>query len=127
MRQSVAFVEGKPLTFSPTFRGKVVPDWLCSRAEINPSAKLIYAYLLEYEQLYGVSDPTIAEIAIELSFSDRGVRRALKELEDHFLVHAEDRRSQSKSSVYTFLVHRWNKDSLELLSSEGGSSRKTAK
>jgi hypothetical protein len=89
------------------FHGAFIPNWLLCRKEVNASAKLVYARLCQFGGEDGEVYPSIEKIVDETGVSERGVRYALKELQDLNLIAVDLRRTQGSSSQYFFLVHEW--------------------
>jgi hypothetical protein len=86
--------------------GSTVPNWLASRKEISPGAKLCYALLLTYAVDQGQASPERQRLAAELGVSARQVDRYIGELASEKLIEVV-RRGLTKSNVYLFLNHPW--------------------
>ena len=96
-----------------------VPDWLMSRKELSPGAKLCYARLARW---YGASEdsPHAASVSLttlgeELAVTERQVTRYTTELLAVKLIESR-RRGLGRSNVYVFPDHEWRDDTAPNLS-----------
>src|SRR5579862_2006479 len=87
-----------------------LPNFILKDKQLSAHAKLSYALLLSYAWQEGSCFPGQERMAGDLGVSDRYLRQALKELEDHDYISVE-RRGLNKTNVYTILDigKRWEK------------------
>lgn len=95
-------------TFNPygLFVGSFVPQWLESRTEISPGAKLTYARMCRHAGERGDCKPNQNLLAAEIGLKKRQTQAYIQELEAKGLVRTE-RRGQGRSNRYHFLIHEW--------------------
>lgn len=92
------------------YQGGWVPNWLLRREEVSPSAKLLYARLMQYAGEDGSCFPKVETLAVEIAVSERQVARLLDELEkDYQLIERDSGRlaKGAKVNEYFFLEHEW--------------------
>jgi DNA-binding Lrp family transcriptional regulator len=98
-------------TYNPykLFVGSFIPNWLMSRSEISPGAKLCFARLAQYAGEDGKCYPAQTTLAKELGVSESQAKRYVKELVKHRLINSI-RHGLNKSNSYQFLHHEWMED-----------------
>jgi hypothetical protein len=88
------------------FVGSFLPNWLMTRQELMPSAKIVYARLCQYAGKNGKAFPSQFTLGRELGITDRQTRRCLKQLEDFKLIKTV-RSGKRMNNHYLFLDHPW--------------------
>lgn len=89
------------------FVGSFIPNWLLTRREISPGAKLTYGRLAQHaDKKTGVAWPRRDTLAQELGISARQIDRYLNSLRGTGLITIR-RTGFKKSNRYHFLYHRW--------------------
>lgn len=85
-----------------------LPNFILTDKQLSAYAKLSYALLLSYAWQKDSCFPGQERMAADLEVSDRYLRQALKELQDHHYIRVE-RRGLNKTNVYTILSiqQRW--------------------
>lgn len=92
-----------------------LPNFILIDKDLSAYAKLSYALLLSYAWQKDSCFPGQERMAADLGVSDRYLRQALKELQDHNYIRVE-RRGLNKTNVYTILSiqERWEKHKKKL-------------
>ncbi|HEY7416635.1 MAG TPA: helix-turn-helix domain-containing protein [Ktedonobacteraceae bacterium] len=92
-----------------------LPNFILTDKQLSAYAKLSYALLLSYAWQKDSCFPGQGRMANDLGVSERYLRQALKELEDHTYISVE-RRGLNKTNVYTILSieKRWAKHKKKL-------------
>lgn len=116
----------------------MVPKWLACRSEVSGNAKLLYGLLASHgdgkEPAPGRAKGAIAKVKMkvlekELGESYKTIRRLVRELKEHGLIHVGLNREKSAASDYYLLEHKWMApqvtDVLRLGSELGGSQVRT--
>lgn len=90
-----------------------VPDWLLSRKELSPGAKLCYSRLARWygadEQHPHVASVAQTTLAEEMAVSERQIYTYIRELMAVKLIEPR-RRGKGHSNVYVFPDHPWRDD-----------------
>jgi hypothetical protein len=79
-----------------------LPNFILIEKDLSAYAKLSYALLLSYAWQKDSCFPGQERMAADLGVSDRYLRQALKELQEHNYISVE-RRGLNKTNVYTIL------------------------
>lgn len=111
------------------FHGAMIPNWLLMRpnAEINSSAKMVYARLGQYAGKKGVAFPCKRTLAGQVGLSLDAVDKCIEALEALGLIEVTRRPQPGgshRSNEYRFLEHDWmwaeDDEEDEDIESEGG-------
>lgn len=81
-------------------------NWLMSRPELSPGAKIVYARMRQYGGTTGAVFCLQQTLADETGTTRRAVRRYVSELVEHGLITSA-RRGQHSSNSYRLLSHPW--------------------
>ena len=115
-------------TFNPygIFYGALIPDVLLRYKKITPSAKLLYAKLVQYAGKDGNCFPSIDTLAEDLGLSVRQIITLLKILEkDGFIVKVKATGKDKlihKNNQYLFLLHKIFEETLNVESNQNSTN-----